>query len=140
MYLSLGLVVIILIFGVLHIRKNMKYAYGELGQEETVTLLLQKELKETDMVVTPIGFGPAFWYYFDYHQLPMDAIMNLQKKGDWERAFLLVDDHENESYLDLLERNPIVPGESGDCPEKVVSEFFVYGHYSVMLCERQVEK
>ncbi|MCD4751579.1 MAG: glycosyltransferase family 39 protein [Anaerolineaceae bacterium] len=140
LYLSLGLVVIILIFGVLHIRKNMKYAYGELGQEETVTLLLQKELKETDMVVTPIGFGPAFWYYFDYHQLPMDAIMNLQKKGDWERAFLLVDDRENESYLDLLERNPIVPGESGDCPEKVVSEFFVYGHYSVMLCERQVEK
>jgi len=140
LYLSLGLVVTALIFGVLHIRNSRKYVHGELGQEETVTLVLRKELKEADMVITPIGFGPAFWYYFDYHQLPMDAIMNLQKKRDWKRAFLLVDDRENESYLDLLVGNPIIPGESGDCPEQAVREFFVYGHYSVMLCERQVEK
>lgn len=137
LYLSLGLFVTALIFGVLHIRNSRKYVHGELGQEETVTLLLQKELKEADMVITPIGFGPAFWYYFDYHQLPMEVIMNLHEQVDWERAFLLVDDRENENYHDLLVGNPIVPGESGNCPEKAVSEFFVYGHYSVMLCERQ---
>ena len=63
--------------------------------------------------------------------------MNLQKKNDWERAFFLVDDRENESYQDLLNGTPVVPGETGDCPVSAVSEFFTYGHYAVMVCDRQ---
>jgi len=134
--LAIWLVGVALVFGVGHIRDNLKYAHGEPGQEESVVIFLKDELNSKDIVITPIGFGPAFWYYFDYYKIPMDNIMNLERTEDWQRVFFLVDDRENDSYRDLLVGNPVVPGEDGDCPERAVNEFFVYGHYSVMMCER----
>jgi len=120
-------------FGVIHLTKNLQYVRGEIGQEESVTLALEKCVSDNDMVLTSINYGPAFWYYFDRHGLPMNTIINLQENTGWQRVFFVVDDRENNSYAELLAGTPV---SAQDCSGDRVKPAFAYGHYTVFVCAR----
>ena len=121
------------IFGVIHLTKNLQYVRGDIGQEESVTQALEKCVSDNDMVLTSINYGPAFWYYFDWHGLPMNTIINLQENTGWQRVFFVVDDRENNSYAELLAGTPV---SAQDCSGDRVKPAFAYGHYTVFVCSR----
>lgn len=132
--LMAALLIVTIALNLVHITKNLQYYHGELGQEETVTLALKEILNSDDIVLTSVGFGPAFWYYFDLHGMPMDAIVHSDQKKGWQRAFLIMDDREYQNPLEMYNGTQITVAE---CPLDSLQEIYEYGHYQVYSCSRK---
>lgn len=135
--LQLLLVIFLVIvtgLSVQHITQNLQYLQGEKGQEETVTLALQPLVHSDDIVLTSGGFGPAFWYYFDLHGLPMKTIVNPDLNSDWQNLYFVVDDRDNQTPEDLLS------GEGAgmeSCLIDSIQSVYSYGHYEVFICHQE---
>ena len=128
-----GLLIVIIVLSIINISKNLQYYKGEKGQEETVTLALKSVLKADDVVLTSASFGPAFWYYFDLHKMPMNTIINQDFEKGWQHAYFILDDRDNQNPLDLTSGTPLTDAE---CPLDNLQQIDENGHYRIYRCTR----
>ena len=129
------LLIITLVLSITHITSNLQYYNGELGQEETVTLELKRFINQDDVVLTPVGFGPSFWYYFDLHDMPINTIVNPDLEKDWKRIFIIIDDREHLNTIETFNGNQIV---MEACPINLFIKIYEYGHYQVVVSSREI--
>ena len=116
-----------------HISQNLQYFRGEKGQEETVALDLRALVESDDVVLTSGGFGPAFWYYFDRYQMPLETIVNPDLESDWQNLYLVVDDRYESTSEEMMLGEGIEPDQ---CRSGSPEPLFSYGHYRVLVCRR----
>ncbi len=129
------LLIITLVLSITHITSNLQYYNGELGQEETVTLELKPLINQDDVVLTPVGFGPSFWYYFDLHDMPINTIVNPDLEKDWKRIFIISDDREHLNPIETFTGNQII---MAVCPIHLFNKVYEYGHYVVFVCSKGI--
>lgn len=129
-----GLLIVTIALSIINISKNLQYYKGEMGQEETVTLALKPILKPEDVVLTSVSFGPAFWYYFDLHEMPMNTIIHQDFEKRWLHVYLILDDRQNQNPLELYSGTPITDVK---CPLNSLKQVYEYGHYRVSHCNRE---
>jgi hypothetical protein len=126
------LLVGLVVFGVVHMLRNSEYYQGEMGEVETITLWLRDRISEEDIVLASVDFSTAYWYYFDYYDMPMDTVLGLGERDHWQNIYLLMDRREDDAYQSLFTGTPFDPS---ICPPAMVERVHEYGNFTVFVCD-----
>jgi hypothetical protein len=130
--LMTGLLVGLIGFGVVHLLENNDYQQGKMGEVETITLWLRERITEEDIVLASVDFSTAYWYYFDYYDMPMDTVLDLKERNQWQNIYLLMDRREDDVYQNLFSGSPFDPT---ICPSTRIEQVHEYGNFAVFVCD-----
>lgn len=122
----------LMVFGVVHLLQNSEYHQGKMGEVEIITLWLRERISEEDVVLASVDFSTAYWYYFDYYDMPMNTVINLRSRDQWNRFYLLMDRREDSTYQSLFIGTPF---DASICPPSAVEQVHEYGNFTVFVCD-----